>query len=128
MTGLFNAGVAGFFAVGAYTSAILTGPWAEGRLGGFELPVAAGWLGAMVVAGLIAWPIGKITLRLRSDYLAIAPIGVAEIIRLVARSEEWLTNPAPSLTGLHRPLADLPYLTPPPPPTGLLSTPPPPPT
>src|SRR3546814_5553726 len=82
-TGLFNAGVAGFFAVGAYTSAILTGPWAEGRLGGFELPVAAGWLGAMVVAGLIAWPIGKITLRLRSDYLAIATIGVAEI-----RSEE----------------------------------------
>src|SRR3546814_2614454 len=67
LTGLFNAGVAGFFAVGAYTSAILTGPWAEGRLGGFELPVAAGWLGAMVVAGLIAWPIGKITLRLRSD-------------------------------------------------------------
>src|SRR3546814_13108271 len=85
LTGLFNAGVAGFFAVGAYTSAILTGPWAEGRLGGFELPVAAGWLGAMVVAGLIAWPIGKITLRLRSHSLAIATIGLAQIIR---RSEE----------------------------------------
>src|SRR3546814_11690382 len=99
LTGLFNAGVAGFFAVGAYTSAILTGPWAEGRLGGFELPVAAGWLGAMVVAGLIAWPLGKITLRLRSDYLAIATIGVAEIIRLAPRSEAWLTNSARGPTG-----------------------------
>src|SRR3546814_11898614 len=64
----------------------------------------------MVVAGLIAWPIGKITLRLRSDYLAIATIGVAEIIRLVARSEEWLTNSARGLTGLPRPFGDLPYL------------------
>lgn len=111
LTGLFNAGIAGFFAVGAYTSAILTGPAAEGRLGGFELPVAVGWLGAMVVAGLIAWPIGKITLRLRSDYLAIATIGVGEIIRLVARSEEWLTNAARGLTGLPRPFGDLPYLS-----------------
>ncbi len=109
ITGLFNAGIAGFFAVGAYTSAIVTGPAAEGRIGGFELPVILGLLAAMVMAGLIAWPIGKITLRFRSDYLAIATIGVAEIIRLVAKSEDWLTNSARGLTGLPRPFGDLDY-------------------
>jgi branched-chain amino acid transport system permease protein len=109
ITGLFNAGIAGFFAVGAYTSAILTGPAEAGRLGGFELPVIVGWTGAMVMAGLIAWPIGKITLRLRSDYLAIATIGVAEIIRLVAKSEDWLTNSARGLNNLPRPFGDLDY-------------------
>lgn len=103
--GLFNAGVAGFFAVGAYTSALLTAPPAAGRIGGWELPAPAGWLGAMVVAALIAWPIGKITLRLRSDYLAIATIGVAEIIRLIARSEGWLTGAAAGVSGLPRPFA-----------------------
>ena len=109
ITGLFNAGIAGFFAVGAYTSAIVTGPAAEGRLGGFEMPVILGLVAAMVMAGLIAWPIGKITLRFRSDYLAIATIGVAEIIRLVAKSEDWLTNSARGLTGLPRPFGDLDY-------------------
>src|SRR3546814_4278199 len=92
------------------TSAIIPVPAAEVRLGGFEAPVAVGWLGAMVVAGLIAWPIGKITLRFRSDYLAIATIGVAEIIRLVAKSEDWLTNSARGLTNLPRPFGDLTYL------------------
>src|SRR3546814_857414 len=95
LTGLFNAGIAGFFAVGAYTSAIITGPAAEGRLGGFEAPVAVGWLGAMVVAGLIACPIGKITLRFRSDYLAIAPIPVPAHIPLVAHPGD---GPTPSNT------------------------------
>lgn len=108
--GLFNAGIAGFFAVGAYTSAILTSPAAEGRLGGFELPFFAGWVGAMVAAALIAWPIGKICLRFRSDYLAIASIGVAEIIRLVIKSEAELTNAARGITGIPRPFGDLPYV------------------
>ncbi|WP_186387488.1 MULTISPECIES: branched-chain amino acid ABC transporter permease [unclassified Stappia] len=108
-TGLFNAGIAGFFAVGAYTSAILTTPFVPGRVGGFDLPVPVGWLGAMVAAGLIAWPIGKICLRLRSDYLAIATIGVAEIIRLVVKSEGWLTNAARGITNIPRPFGDLAY-------------------
>lgn len=108
--GLFNAGIAGFFAVGAYTSAILTSPYAEGRLGGFEMPFFVGWAGAMVAAGLIAWPIGKICLRFRSDYLAIATIGVAEIIRLVVKSEETLTNSARGITNIPRPFGDLPYV------------------
>src|SRR3546814_17979625 len=87
LTGLFNAGIAGFFAVGAYTSAIITGPAADGRLGGFEAPVAVGWPGAIVVAGLIAWPIGKITLRVRSYFPALATIGVSRSIPLVAKSQ-----------------------------------------
>ncbi|MBA5778293.1 branched-chain amino acid ABC transporter permease [Stappia sp. F7233] len=109
-TGLFNAGIAGFFAVGAYVSAILTSPYAEGRIGGFEMPVVIGWLGAMVAAGAIAWPIGKVCLRFRSDYLAIATIGVAEIIRLVIKSEDWLTNSARGITDIPRPFGDLPYV------------------
>lgn len=109
-SGLFNAGIAGFFAVGAYTSAILTSPYAEGRIGGFELPTLVGWVGAMVVAGLIAWPIGKVCLRFRSDYLAIASIGIAEIIRLVIKSEDVLTNGAKGINNIPRPFGDLPYV------------------
>jgi branched-chain amino acid transport system permease protein len=108
--GLFNAGIAGFFAVGAYTSAILTSPHADGRLGGFELPFYVGWIGSMIAAALIAWPIGKICLRFRSDYLAIASIGVAEIIRLVIKSEAELTNSARGITNIPRPFGDLPYV------------------
>jgi branched-chain amino acid transport system permease protein len=104
-TGLFNAGIAGFFAVGAYASAIVTSAFVEGRIGGFGLPAPVGWAAAMVAAGLIAWPIGKICLRFRSDYLAIATIGVAEIIRLVARSEGWLTGAASGISNLPRPFA-----------------------
>lgn len=109
-SGLFNAGIAGFFAIGAYTSAILTSLPASGRVGGFELPMVLGLLAAMVVAALIAWPIGKICLRFRSDYLAIATIGVAEIIRLVVRTEDWLTGGVRGITGIPRPFGDLPYM------------------
>ncbi len=109
-TGLFNAGIAGFFAVGAYTSAILTSPHVAGRVGGFEMPILIGWAGAVVAAALIAWPIGKICLRFRSDYLAIATIGIAEIIRLVAKSEDWLTGGARGITGIPRPFGDLEYV------------------
>jgi branched-chain amino acid transport system permease protein len=103
--GLFNAGIAGFFAVGAYGSAIVTGAADPDRVGGFGLPAPLGWLAAMALAALIAWPIGRVCLRLRSDYLAIATIGVAEIIRLVARSEGWLTGAASGISNLPRPLA-----------------------
>ena len=107
--GLFNAGIAGFFAIGAYASAILTGPAVDGRLGGFELPVVVGWIGAVIAAMLVAWPIEKVCSKLRSDYLAIATIGIAEVIRLVIKSEDWLTNSARGLTQIPRPFGDLPY-------------------
>jgi len=109
VTGLFNAGIAGFFAVGAYLSALLTAPPSPERIMGWELPVAVGWLGAMAGAALIAWPIGRICLRFRSDYLAIATIGVAEVIRLVLRTEEGLSGGARGITGVPRPFGSIEY-------------------
>lgn len=108
--GLFNAGIAGFFAVGAYTSAILTTEAVDGRIGGFDLHFVIGWIGAMIAAALVAWPIGKICLRFRSDYLAIASIGIAEIIRLVIKSEPALTNGARGIPGIPRPMSDIGYM------------------
>lgn len=102
-TGLLNIGVAGFFATGAYTSAILTAPESPLYLGGFDLPIWLGWLASMITAGIIAWPIGKICLRLRSDYLAIATIGIAELLRLVYRNETWLTGGSRGITPIPRP-------------------------
>jgi len=91
-TGLFNVGVAGFVAVGAYTSAILTTPDAADRLGGFGWPVALGWLMAMAASGLCALLVGLVALRLRHDYLAITTFGVAVTIQLVATNAQRLTG------------------------------------
>lgn len=107
--GLFNAGIAGFFAVGAYTTSILTSPDVYDRLGGFDLPAPIGILGAMLLSAAIAWPVGKICLRFRGDYLAIVTIGVAEVIRLVARSEYWLTGSTQGVSNVPRPFGSLPY-------------------
>jgi branched-chain amino acid transport system permease protein len=95
-----NVGIAGFVTVGAYTEAILTAPASPSHLGGFELPLAVGLLGAAAAAGAVAWLIGLTTLRLRSDYLAIATIGIGEILRMVARNEQWLTNGSQGMTNV----------------------------
>ena len=107
-TGLFNAGIAGFFAVGAYTSAILTTAPHPDYLGGFGLPVAVGLVCAMVTAGVVALGIGWLTLSLRSDYLAIATIGIAEILRLIVKNEDWLTNGPRGIPAIPRPFEWLP--------------------
>jgi branched-chain amino acid transport system permease protein len=91
-TGLFNVGVAGFVAIGAYTSALLTTPETAGRLGGFDLPIVIGWLGAMLTSGFAAAFIGAITLRLRADYLAITTFGIAIVIQLIAVNVQGLTG------------------------------------
>ncbi len=91
-TGLFNVGVAGFVAVGAYTSALLTTPEIAGRMGGWGWPVAAGWLAAMVTSGLAGLFVGAIALRLRHDYLAITTFGVAVTIQLIANNATKLTG------------------------------------
>jgi branched-chain amino acid transport system permease protein len=113
-TGLFNIGIAGFFAIGAYTSALITTPMPEGiyaayveQLVGLGLPFPFGLLGAAVVSGSIAFVVGIPTLRLREDYLAIATIGIAEAIRLVFNNERWLANGPRGLTGLPQPLRSL---------------------
>ncbi len=107
-TGLFNVGVAGFFAVGAYSSAVLTAPESVHHIGGFGLPVPVGILAAMVLAALVAWPIGKICLRLRSDYLAIATIGIAEILRVTFRNYQPLGGGPFGVNNIPRPFESLP--------------------
>lgn len=91
-TGLFNVGVAGFVAIGAYTSALLTTPDAADRVGGFGLPVAVGWLAAMVTSGVAGFIVGLAALRLRHDYLAITTFGIAVTVQLVALNAQWLTG------------------------------------
>ncbi len=102
--GMLNVGVAAFFAIGAYTSAIVTTSVSAGHLGGFGLPWPLGFLAAMVIAALLGLFIGLVTLNLRSDYLAIASIGIAEIVRLVLKNEEWLTGGVRGIAGIPRPL------------------------
>ena len=65
--GLFNVGVAGFAAVGAYVSAWLTAAPTATHWGGWQLPIALGWPAAMLAAGLVAAVVGAATLRLRAD-------------------------------------------------------------
>lgn len=103
--GMLNIGVGAFFAVGAYTSAIVTAAPSDAFLGGFNLPILVGALLAMVMAGLLAFVIGLITLPLRSDYLAIATIGIAEIVRLVLKNEAWLTNGVRGIAAIPKPLS-----------------------
>lgn len=105
-TGLFNVGVAGFVAVGAYTSAILTGPAHAGQIGGFGLPVVVGLAGAMLVSALTALVVGIPALRLRHDYLAITTFGVAVTIQLIALNAQWLTGGAFGFSFVPRPLYD----------------------
>ena len=106
-TGLFNVGIAGFVAIGAYTSALLTTPEAAGRFGGFGLPIWIGWIGAILMSGLAAAFIGAITLRLRADYLAITTFGVAIAIQLVILNTETLTGGPFGIGFIPRPFAVL---------------------
>jgi branched-chain amino acid transport system permease protein len=106
-TGLFNVGVAGFVAVGAYASALLTTPATAGRFGGFELPIAIGWIGAMIAAALCAGIVGAVTLRLRADYLAITTFGIAVAIQLVALNAQGFTGGPFGIGFIPRPFAAL---------------------
>ena len=91
-TGLFNAGVAGFIAIGGYTMAILTGPSRDAVLGGFEMPFVVGLIGAMIASGIGAYIVGLATLRLKGEYLAVATFGIAVSIQLVCLNWEYLTG------------------------------------
>jgi branched-chain amino acid transport system permease protein len=106
MTGLFNVGVAGFVAIGAYVSALLTTPETIGRFGGFGLPIIVGWGAAMVVSGLAAGLVGVVTLRLRADYLAITTFGIAVTIQLIALNAQALTGGPFGIGFIPRPFAD----------------------
>ena len=91
-TGLFSLGQAGFMLVGAYTYAVLTIPMAkrmavyqyyDGGIIPFTVPAIVGILAAGLLSALLAALIGLPVLRLKSDYLAIATLGFAEIIRAI---------------------------------------------
>lgn len=91
-TGLFNVGIAGFVAIGAYTSALLTTPETAGRVGGLGWPMVWGCLGAMLTSGVAGLLVGTAALRLRHDYLAITTFGIAVTVQLVALNAQWLTG------------------------------------
>ncbi|MCD1633161.1 branched-chain amino acid ABC transporter permease [Martelella mediterranea] len=107
LTGLFNVGVAGFVAIGAYSSAILTTPPDPSRFGGFDWPIVAGWLAAMVTAGIAAAITGFATLRLKADYLAITTFGVAVVVQLVALNTQGLTGGPFGVGFIPRPFGEL---------------------
>lgn len=107
LTGLFNVGIAGFVAIGAYASAILTSPEVPDRIGGFGWPIAAGWLAAMLIAGAAAAFTGFATLRLKADYLAITTFGVAVVVHLTALNAEVLTGGPFGVAFIPRPFASV---------------------
>jgi len=112
-TGLFSLGHAGFMAVGAYTSALLTMSPASKQMNFFLAPIIAPlanlhlpFIPALIAAGLLAglagFLVGAPALRLRDDYLAIATLGFSEIIRVVITNLQSVTNGALGLKGLPR--------------------------
>jgi len=110
-TGLFSLGHAGFMAIGAYVSALLTMSPAQKEMNFFMAPIVPvlanvelPFIPALILAGLAAalmgFLIGTPVLRLRDDYLAIATLGFSEIIRVVLTNLQPVTNGALGLKGL----------------------------
>jgi branched-chain amino acid transport system permease protein len=95
LAGMVNLGLAGFFAVGAYATALLTI-----KLGA---PIALGMAAGAVAASVVGVLVALITVRLRGDYLAIVTLGFAEAIRIVASNAIWLTNGTDGLSGIAGP-------------------------
>ena len=75
-----------------------------GYLGGFGLPVTLSWIVGGFVAAGAAFVIGRISLGLRSDYLAIATLGISEIVIYVLKNEDWLARGVKNINGLPRPV------------------------
>ena len=92
-TGLINFGVVAFFAIGAYASALLA-------LHGWWL--APAFVVATVLAAIVAYPIGLLSLRLSDEYLAVVTLGFSEVVRIVIQQEEWLTKGVQGLPGIPR--------------------------
>ena len=79
-------------------------PAKTGYLGGFNLPVLMSWPVGGLLAAFSAFIIGKISLGLRSDYLAIATLGISEIIIYFLKNEDWLSRGVKNVNGLPRPV------------------------
>jgi len=108
-TGLLNFAHAGFFAVGAYASTIVTTPTTSGLLAertvGFAFPVVVGLVVAAVLAAVVGVVIALTSVRLQGDYLAMVTLSAAEIIRLIVKNESWLTSGAQGINNIPRPAA-----------------------
>ncbi|MFP6706644.1 MAG: branched-chain amino acid ABC transporter permease [Alphaproteobacteria bacterium] len=105
-TGIIVAGyfLARVFFAPAVESIEAVEPAKTGFLGGFGLPILISWIAGGFLAAGIAWVVGKIALGLRADYLAIATLGIAEIIIAVLKNEDWLTRGVKNVSGLPRPV------------------------
>ena len=75
-----------------------------GFLGGLGLPILVSWFVGGVAAAGLAWLVGRIALGLRSDYFAIATLGISEIMISILKNEDWLTRGVKNVTGLARPV------------------------
>ena len=96
MAGMVNLGLVGFYAFGAYVSALLTV-----KLGA---PIALGFAAAMLGTAAMAALTTLGLTRLRDDYLAIVTLGFAEVVRIVAENEIWLTRGTDGISGIPQPL------------------------
>ncbi|MBY6134202.1 branched-chain amino acid ABC transporter permease [Nocardioides marinus] len=101
--------IAGFFVYRAIFDPAVSAieeinPALQGNIGGLGLPVLLAWPAGGLLAAGAAWLIGKTALGLRSDYLAIATLGIAEIIIAVLKNEDWLSRGVKNVVGLPRPL------------------------
>jgi branched-chain amino acid transport system permease protein len=103
--GLINFSVAAFWGIGAYSAALLSAPTSPLGLG---LHPVVGFLAAIVVSAIVAVLIGIPTLRLREDYLAIASLGLAEVVRRIILNEEQWTAGSSGISGIPRLLESLP--------------------
>ncbi|MBC6442894.1 MAG: branched-chain amino acid ABC transporter permease [Rhodobacteraceae bacterium] len=79
-------------------------PASTGYLGGLNLPIILSWPAGGAIAGVAAWVVGKVALGLRSDYLAIATLGISEIIVAILKHEDWMTRGVRNVIGLKRPV------------------------
>ena len=79
-------------------------PAKTGFLGGFGMPIMFSWIVGGIFAAAVAWVVGKVSLGLRSDYLAIATLGISEIIIYFIKYEEWLTRGVKNVNGIPRPV------------------------
>ena len=102
-------GVIGYFVARAFygpaTEAIeQVNPATSGYLGGLGMPILFSWIVGGVFAAGAAWVVGKVALGLRSDYLAIATLGISEIIIAILKFEDWMTRGVKNVIGLPRPV------------------------
>lgn len=79
-------------------------PAKTGYLGGLGLPVLLSWLAGGALAAGAAWVVGKVALGLRADYLAIATLGISEIVIAIIKNEDWLARGVKNVSGLKRPV------------------------